>query len=167
MREEDQLQATQTALEDWESEGGNTGVRSAEPARASPVDAMPALDPRHRRGSLGPPPAAAPLAQDASGAAFHAHLVHLLKPAPARTPDEVVTPHEDVERQPDGVPHLVIGLTALFSVIFAAVLIGVFRSGAVLGSIGAVAIALIAIPVLVFRLDAAADRDRDRDHPSR
>jgi Flp pilus assembly protein TadB len=97
--------------------------------------------------------------------------VHLLdaQRAEAASSDTLdpITPHEDVERQPDGVPHLVIGLTALFSVAIAALVIGVFHSGATLGSGAAILIAFVGVPLLVFRLGAKADRDRDHDHPSR
>lgn len=146
-------------------------------APEAPPDANRGLDPRHRRGSLGPPPIAAPLGEAASPAAMHAHLVHLLDvgreaaPPPAEltaaAAEQELGPHEDIERQPDGVPHLVIGLTALFSVAIAAALISVFHAGAALGTGVAVVVALIAIPLLVFRLDAKADRDRDHEHPSR
>jgi hypothetical protein len=136
------------------------------------------IDARHRRGSLGPPPIAAPLGEAASSAALQSHLAHLLDanravaPAPARHPMSVTaelrrTPHEDPERQPDGAPHLVIGLTALCSVLFAAVLINAFRSGPTLGGIAAAVLAIIAIPVLVVRLGDKAERDRDHDRPSR
>jgi hypothetical protein len=145
------------------------------------------LDPRVRRGSLGPPPAAAPLDDAASRAALHAHLVHLLDarhdarldleavrdpvhPAAAVVAlpgDQQLGPHEDLERQPDGVPHIVIGLTALFSVALAALLIGMFHSVPGFGSIIAIATLVIALPLLVFKLGAKADRDRDHDHPSR
>ncbi|HSS00077.1 MAG TPA: hypothetical protein VLM79_23635 [Kofleriaceae bacterium] len=138
--------------------------------RATPPEPR-GLDPRFRRGSLGPIPIAAPLTENASSAAFHAHLVHLLdaQRADAASSDALdpITPHEDLERQPDGVPHLVIGLTALFSVAIAAIVIGVFHSGATLGSGAAVLIAFVGVPMLVFRLGAKADRDRDHDHPSR
>jgi hypothetical protein len=129
------------------------------------------LDPWFRRVSLGPMPIAPPLAEDASSAAFHAHLVHLLdaQRADAASIDALdpITRHEDVERQPDGIPHLIIGLTALFSVAIAALVIGVFHSGATLGSGAAVLIAFVGVPLLVFRLGAKAERERDHDHPSR
>jgi len=153
---------------------GSAGVGAPDLARAN----SPEADARLRRGSLAPPRAAVPLGETASAAAFHAHLVHLLdarnEPV-APTPQQLaittielrLTPHEDLERQPDGIPHLVIGLTALFSVLLAAVLIGVFRSGPTVGSIAAAALAIIAIPVLVVGLGAKAERDRDHDHPSR
>jgi hypothetical protein len=167
----------ETALRERESEGGDLELPVPQHARASPAEANNPLDPRHRRGSFGPIPVAAPLDQRASGAAFHAHLAHLLDvgrgaplpPAPTTTEDteQVLGPHEDLERQPDGIPHLVIGLTALFSVALAAVVIGMFQSGPTLGSVASVVIAIIAIPVLVFRLGAKAERERDHEHPSR
>jgi hypothetical protein len=154
------------------------------------------LDPRHRRGSIGPPPAAQPLRHDASGTALHAHLVTLLDPshdavAPPSTmaadsmaADSMTTgpttagamaagsmteigEHEDLERQPDGIPHLVIGLTALVSVVFAAGMISILISGPTFGSVAAGALGLLAVPFAVFRLDARAEHDRDHDHPSR
>ena len=146
------------------------------PAQRATPPAPRGLDPRFRRGSLGAIPVAAPLAENASTAAFHAHLVQLLdaQRAEAATldpttldPADPITPHEDIERQPDGIPHLVIGLTALFSVAIAALLISVFHSGATLGSGAAILIAFVAVPLLVFRLGAKAERERDHDHPSR
>lgn len=144
-----------------------------DPARTSPADADRIPDMRHRRGSLGPPLAAAPLGDTASSAALHAHLAHLLdvrRDAPAEraaTAEPGLGPHEDIERQPDGIPHLVIGLTALFSVLFAIALIGILISGPTLGSITAAILAIAAIPVVVFALGAKAERDRDHVHPSR
>lgn len=175
--EDDQLRA---ALLGWEGEGGSVGSRASDSSHAGPAELDRSLDARHRRGSLGPPPTAVPLGEAASGVALHAHLTHLLdvrrEPAPsdldavatdAETAEQRLTPHEDIERQPDGVPHLVIGLTALFSVLLAAVLISMFRSGPTIGSIASVVLAIIAIPVLVSKLGAKAERERDHDHPSR
>jgi hypothetical protein len=156
------------------SDDGEVGLSAPERMRASPSEASRGLDPRHRRGSLGPQPIAAPLDEAATAAALHAHLVHLLdvsREAPGSAhlaaAEQQLGPHEDLDRQPDGVPHLVIGLTALLSVGLAAALIGIFHSGAALGTGIAVVIALVAIPLLVFRLDAKAERDRDHEHPSR
>jgi hypothetical protein len=163
--EEDQLQAAVPETDHKE----DRDPRAPE-QRATPPEPR-GLDPRFRRGSLGPTPIAAPLAENASTAAFHAHLAHLLDGQRAEAPSidlaDQLGPHEDLERQPDGVPHLVIGLTALFSVAIAALMIGVFHAGATLGSGAAVLIAFVGIPLLVFRLGAKAERDRDRDHPSR
>jgi hypothetical protein len=179
----------QKALLEWEGEGGSpastAAARAPETARARP----PALDraddrasdPRNRRGSLGPAPSASPLGETASAAALHAHLVHLLdarhEPAALPRPDttepsslraeQVLGPHEDLERQPDGVPHAVIGLTALSSVFFAALMISIFRAGPTPGTVAGALLALIAVPWLVFKLGARAERDRDHVHPSR
>lgn len=77
------------------------------------------------------------------------------------------TAHEDVDREPDGVPHSVVGLTALFSVVLALLVAAMFISGHVAGQVGAVALAALAIPTLVTVLRSKAARERDRDHPSR
>jgi hypothetical protein len=165
-----------TALRERESERGSVELPVPQHARTSPAEPNTGLDPRHRRGSFGPIPVAPPLDENASGAALQAHLTHLLDAGRIARPPEPTTgidaeqmlgPHEDLERQPDGIPHLVIGLTALFSVALAAVVIGMFRSGPTLGSIASVVIAIVAIPVLVFRLGAKAERERDHEHPSR
>jgi cell division septation protein DedD len=42
-----------------------------------------------------------------------------------------------------------------------------FRSGPTVGSVASVALTIIALPVLVSKLGAKAERDRDHDHPSR
>ena len=143
-----------------------------ERSSASAPRAERPLDPRVRRGSRGPTPAAAPLGQAASGAALQSHLVHLLDARRAEPPlpnpaDMIRISHEDIERQPDGVPHLVIGLTALFSVLLAALLIGVCLSGPSLGLVAAALLIVTAIPVMVTWLNAKAERDRDHVHPSR
>jgi hypothetical protein len=89
--------------------------------------------------------------------------VALLRPDVA---DEPRIP-EDLERQPDGVPHQVVGLTALFSVMLAILVGVVFLTGGYLGGVCAAGIALIAIPALVSGLGKKADRERDHVHPSR
>lgn len=168
------------ALLDGEREGGSVGLRAPDSDAASPGEPEWSLDARQRRGSVGLPPAAPPLGEAASGAQLQAHLTHLLdasleprsrRPAAVtaetETAEQRLTPHEDIERQPDGIPHLVIGLTALSSVLLAAVLISMFRSGPTVGSVASVALTIIALPVLVSKLGAKAERDRDHDHPSR
>jgi hypothetical protein len=77
------------------------------------------------------------------------------------------SPSEDVDREPDGVPHAVVGLTALFSVMLALLEAAMFLSGNLVAQIAAVALAAIAIPTLVFTLRGKAERDRDQVHPSR
>jgi hypothetical protein len=81
--------------------------------------------------------------------------------------DSKLAPTEDLDREPDGVPHTVVGLTAVFSVMLAMLVAFMFLTGHTVGRIAAVALALIAIPTLVAALRKKADRDRDRLHPSR
>lgn len=76
-------------------------------------------------------------------------------------------PTEDVDREPDGVPHSVVGLTALFSVMLAMLVAFMFLSGRTAGRIAAVVLVLIAIPTLVASLRRKAERERDPVHPSR
>ena len=70
---------------------------------------------------------------------------------------------EDVERPPDGIPHVVIALTAFYAVVFAIALV-VLLSGE---RISAIALFVVAVPLLVSRLVRKADRERDPLHPSR
>jgi hypothetical protein len=85
---------------------------------------------------------------------------------PVRDPGKLA-PTEDVDREPDGVPHSVVGFTALFSVMLAMLVAAMFLSGNLVARIAAVALAAIAIPTLVTVLRRKADRERDRVHPSR
>jgi hypothetical protein len=85
---------------------------------------------------------------------------------PVRDPSKLA-PTEDLDREPDGVPHDVVGLTALFSVMLALLVAVMFLSGHVVGQIAAIALIVIAIPVMVTGLRRKADRERDRVHPSR
>lgn len=81
--------------------------------------------------------------------------------------DSKLAPGEDLDRQPDGVPHSVVGLTAGFSVMLAALLAFMFIGGGGVAKVAAVVITVIAVPVVVFTLNRKSDRDRDRLHPSR
>jgi hypothetical protein len=81
--------------------------------------------------------------------------------------DSKLGPTEDLDRQPDGVPHKVVGLTALFSVMLAMLIAAMFLSGSTAGRVGAVLLALIATPMLVVMLRNKAERERDHLHPSR
>lgn len=81
--------------------------------------------------------------------------------------DSKLAPSEDLDREPDGVPHRVVGLTAAFSVMLAMLLAFMFLAGGTATKIGAVVLALIAIPVLVGTLRKKAERERDHVHPSR
>ena len=71
---------------------------------------------------------------------------------------------EDLDRQPDGVPHKVVGMTILFSVILAMLVAIIFVTG---GHVVAFLLAVLTIPVLVSTLRNRAARDRDHLHPSR
>jgi hypothetical protein len=75
-------------------------------------------------------------------------------------------PTEDLDREPDGVPHDIVGLSALFSVLFAAVVLGMWLSGST-GRIAAVAMCMIGVPLLVSNLRQRSERERDQIHPSR
>lgn len=81
--------------------------------------------------------------------------------------DRKLAPTEDLDREPDGVPHKVVGLTALFSVMLAMLVAFMFIAGQGIVRIGAVVLALLAIPVLVSTLRNKAARERDHLHPSR
>jgi hypothetical protein len=81
--------------------------------------------------------------------------------------DRKLAPTEDLDREPDGVPHRVVGLTALFSVMLAMLLAVMFLSGSTTGRVSAVLLALIAIPMLVVLLRNKSERERDHAHPSR
>ncbi|MBA3817843.1 MAG: hypothetical protein H0X17_03050 [Deltaproteobacteria bacterium] len=81
--------------------------------------------------------------------------------------DSLLAPTEDLDRDPDGVPHSVVGLTALFSVMLAMLIAFMFLSGQGVVRVAAIVLALLAIPVLVSTLRKKADRERDRLHPSR
>jgi hypothetical protein len=85
--------------------------------------------------------------------------------SPIRDEDSL-GPSEDLEREPDGVPHDVVGLSALFSVLFAAVVLGMWLSGTT-GRIAAVAMCMVGVPMLVSNLRQRSERTRDQQHPSR
>ena len=91
---------------------------------------------------------------------------HEIVHAPVRD-DDALGPNEDLDREPDGMPHHVIGLTALFSVMLAMLVAFMILTGGAVTRIAAIVIAVIAIPVLVSTLRGKADRDRDQIHPSR
>jgi len=75
-------------------------------------------------------------------------------------------PAEQLAREPDGVPHDVVGLSALFSVLFAAVVLGMWLSGPT-GRIAAVVTCMVGIPMLVSQLRQRSERERNEYHPSR
>jgi hypothetical protein len=73
---------------------------------------------------------------------------------------------EDLDREPDGVPHAVVGLTAFFSVIFALLVLTMFMIHSTVGKVGAALLLVFAVPVLVKKLNKKSQRDRDHVHPS-
>lgn len=91
---------------------------------------------------------------------------HEIVQAPVRD-DSALGPTEDLDRQPDGMPHHVIGLTALFSVMLAMLIGFMILAGGTISRVAAVILALLAIPVLVSSLRKRADLARDHLHPSR
>ncbi len=81
--------------------------------------------------------------------------------------DSKLAPTEDLDREPDGVPHNVVGLTALFSVMLAMLVGFMFIAGGTVTKVAAVVLIFVSIPVLVGTLRKKADKDRDHIHPSR
>ncbi|NVB78964.1 MAG: hypothetical protein HOV81_11250 [Kofleriaceae bacterium] len=86
--------------------------------------------------------------------------------APVRD-DDALGISEDLDREPDGVPHRVIGFTALFSVMLALLVGFMMLAGGTVSRVAAIVIVVMAIPVLVSTLRTKATRDRDYLHPSR
>jgi len=80
--------------------------------------------------------------------------------------DSKASAHEDLDREPDGVPHSVVGMTALFSVVLALLVAFMFLAGGPL-RVAAVVLLVIAVPLLVSVLGKKARRERDHVHPSR
>jgi riboflavin transporter FmnP len=77
------------------------------------------------------------------------------------------SPHEDIDREPDGVAHSVVGMTAGFSVMLALLVAAMFVSGGWTRWMG-IALAFIAVPVLVSRVNRKSQRERaHQTHPSR
>jgi hypothetical protein len=72
---------------------------------------------------------------------------------------------EHLQREPDGVPHAVIGFTAYFCVVFAMLLLALLMTGTATGKFGAVVLGLVAIPSIAAGMQRKATRDRDDDHP--
>src|ERR1700753_2626312 len=79
--------------------------------------------------------------------------------------DAKLSPTEDLDREPDGVPHGVVGLTALFSVMLALLVAIMYVTGGTVGQVAAIALIVLAVPVLVTSLRRKAARDRDHRHP--
>ena len=80
--------------------------------------------------------------------------------------ESALGPNEDLDREPDGVPHDVVGLTALFAVMLAVLCGVIFVTGA-MGHVTAAVLALLAVPKIVMSLTRRAARERDPRHPAR
>lgn len=74
---------------------------------------------------------------------------------------------EDVARMPDGVPHRVVGLTALFAVAVAVLIGFMFLIGNTATKVAAVVLAVIVVPIVIGLLRGSSERGRDHVHPSR
>ncbi len=81
--------------------------------------------------------------------------------------DSKLAPTEDLDREPDGVPHSVVGLTAGLSVLIAMLVAFMFLAGHGAVRVAAVLLALVSIPVLVKVLGRKANRERSAAHASR
>lgn len=76
-------------------------------------------------------------------------------------------PTEDLDREPDGVPHDVVGLSALFSFLLAALVLGMWLTGSTMGRVSAIALLVFGVPMLVSGLRERSERERSRNPPSR
>lgn len=74
---------------------------------------------------------------------------------------------EDVERKPDGMPHVVIGLTVLVAALLAMLSIALLWVDNFAARFGIIGLGVITLFVLIGRLQRKAARDRDHVHPSR
>jgi len=81
--------------------------------------------------------------------------------------DEALGPTEDLDREPDGMPHHLIGLTALFSVMLAMLVAFMALAGGTVSRVAAVLLVVLAVPVLVSSLRRRSNEGRDQLHPSR
>ncbi len=93
--------------------------------------------------------------------------MHPIEPHNPVRDDRKLAPTEDLDRMPDGMPHEVIGMTALFSLMLALLVGFMFLSGSSVSRVMAIVLVAIAIPTLVGVLRKKADRERDHVHPSR
>lgn len=73
-----------------------------------------------------------------------------------------IAPTDEVTRDPDGVPHDVVGLSALFSFLLAALVLGMWLTGSTTGRVSAIALLVFGVPMLVSGLRERADRERDQ-----
>lgn len=77
---------------------------------------------------------------------------------------QTLAPTDEVTRDPDGVPHDVVGLSALFSFLLAALVLGMWLTGSTTGRVSAIALLVFGVPMLVSGLRERSERERDRRH---
>lgn len=80
---------------------------------------------------------------------------------------EALGPGEDVEREPGGAPHAVIGLTVLVLVGFALAIGALLAVGGPAGLVAAIVLAVVGAPMAIAALRRSAAAQRDRRHASR
>jgi hypothetical protein len=78
--------------------------------------------------------------------------------------EQTLRPTDEVIHDPDGVPHDVVGLSALFSFLLAALVLGMWLTGSTTGRVSAVALLVFGVPMLVSGLRERAERERERRH---
>ncbi|HEY6033222.1 MAG TPA: hypothetical protein VIV58_03155 [Kofleriaceae bacterium] len=72
-------------------------------------------------------------------------------------------PTEDLDREPDGFPHIAFGLLMFTSLVLAGLVMLLWSRS----EIAALVLLAIGAPALIFRITRKADVNRDRRHPSR
>lgn len=60
-----------------------------------------------------------------------------------------------------------VGLSALFSFLLAAIVLGLWLTGSTTGRVSAIAVLVFGVPMLVSGLRERSERERNRLHPSR
>ena len=74
---------------------------------------------------------------------------------------------EDLDREPDGVPHAVVGATAGFAVVLVILVASAWFVSTWTMRVAVAILIFLAVPVVVTSLKHKADRERDHLHPSR
>jgi hypothetical protein len=92
--------------------------------------------------------------------------VNELDPAPVSPvrDDHELGPTESLDREPDGVPHDIVGRTAFAACLLAAGALAMFF---VVGWLATAVFGALAVSVMVIALQRKSTRERDHDHPSR
>ena len=74
---------------------------------------------------------------------------------------------EDLDREPDGVPHSIVGATAGFAVMLAILVASVWFVSSWPMRVAVLILVFLATPVIITSLTHKSDRERDHVHPSR